>query len=79
MPQLEQLTGSAEQARAVVRLKSSKEKLDDLEAVIVALDEHTQALSIVEALGCSENKPPVIVLTNAKMAPAAYHTEQPSV
>jgi DNA-binding NtrC family response regulator len=61
--------------RASTRSRPSqilRRKLDDLEAVIVDLDEHTQALSIVEALGCSENKPPVIVLTNAKMAPAAY-------
>lgn len=62
--------------RASTRSRPSQilqRKLDDLEAVIVDLDEHSQALSIVEALGCSENKPPVIVLTNAKMAPVAYH------
>jgi len=62
--------------RASTRSRPSqilRRKLDDLEAVIVDLDEHTQALSIVEALGCSENKPPVIVLTTAKMAPAAYY------
>jgi DNA-binding NtrC family response regulator len=49
-----------------------RRKMDDLDAVIVDLDEHSQALSIVEALGCSENKPPVIALTYAKMAPTAY-------
>lgn len=61
--------------RASTRSRPSqilRRKLGDLEAVIVDLDEHTQALSIVEALGCSENKPPVIVLTNSKMAPVAY-------
>ena len=46
--------------------------LGDAEAVVVDLDKHSQALSIVEALGSSENKPPVIVLTNAKMALVAY-------
>ena len=62
--------------RASTRSRPSqilRRNLGDLEAVIVDLDEHTQALSIVEALGCSENKPPVIVLTNSKMAPVAYH------
>lgn len=61
--------------RASTRSRPSqilRRKLGDLEAVIVDLDENTQALSIVEALGCSENKPPVIVLTNSKMAPVAY-------
>jgi hypothetical protein len=43
-----------------------RRKMDDLDAVIVDLDEHTQALSIVEALGCSENRPPVIVRQRRK-------------
>jgi DNA-binding NtrC family response regulator len=46
--------------------------LANIDAVIVDLDKHSQALSIVEALGCSENAPPVIVLTNTDMAPVAY-------
>jgi DNA-binding response OmpR family regulator len=47
--------------------------MNDLDAVIVDLDQHSQALSTIEGLGCTENKPPVIVLTNSKMAPVAYH------
>ena len=46
--------------------------LKNIDAVIVDLDEHGHALAIVEALGCRENAPPVIALTNSKMAPLAY-------
>jgi DNA-binding NtrC family response regulator len=45
--------------------------LDDADAVIVNLDEHSQALCIIEELGCSADMPPVIVLTTSKMAPVA--------
>jgi DNA-binding response OmpR family regulator len=47
--------------------------LKNIDAVIVDLDKHSQALSIVEALGSAENMPPVIVLTDPKMSPVAYH------
>jgi DNA-binding response OmpR family regulator len=46
--------------------------LANIDAVIVDLDKHSQALSIVETLGCSENAPPVIVLSDPKMSPVAY-------
>lgn len=46
--------------------------LKNIDAVIVDLDKHSQALPIVEALGSGENMPPVIVLTDPKMSPAAY-------
>jgi DNA-binding NtrC family response regulator len=49
-----------------------RRNLANIDAVIVDLDKHSQALPIVEALGCSENMPPVIVLTSPKMAPAAH-------
>ena len=44
----------------------------DSDAVIIDLDNDGQSLGIVEALGCDENAPPVIVLTNPQMAPIAY-------
>lgn len=49
-----------------------RRNLKNIDAVIVDLDKHRRALSIVEALGCSENMPPVIVLSDPKMSPAAY-------
>lgn len=49
-----------------------RRNLKGIDAVIIDLDKHSQALSIVEALGCSENMPPVIVLTSPQMAPTAY-------
>ena len=49
-----------------------RRNLANIDAVIVDLDRHSQALSIVEALGCSENMPPVIVLTSPQMAATAY-------
>ena len=53
-------------------LQILRRNLANIDAVIVDLDEHSQALSIVEALGCSENMPPVIVLTSPQMATTAY-------
>jgi AmiR/NasT family two-component response regulator len=44
----------------------------DSDAVIIDLDNDGQPLGTVEALGCDENAPPVIVLTNPQMAPIAY-------
>lgn len=49
-----------------------RRNLANIDAVIVDLDLHSQALSIVEALGCSEDMPPVIVLTSPQIAPTAY-------
>jgi DNA-binding response OmpR family regulator len=49
-----------------------RRNLKNIDAVIVDLDKHSQALSIVEALGCSENMPPVIVLTSPQMAATGY-------
>ncbi|MGZ5002392.1 MAG: hypothetical protein ACXWBM_04295 [Chthoniobacterales bacterium] len=49
-----------------------RRKLKNIDAVIVDLDKHSQALSIVEALSSSENMPPVIVLTSPQMAETAY-------
>ncbi|HEU5245959.1 MAG TPA: hypothetical protein VFU09_02605 [Candidatus Udaeobacter sp.] len=45
--------------------------LDDTDAVIVDVDQHSHALSIIEELGCSEDIPPVIALTSSKLAPIA--------
>ena len=67
-----QLTACAAQARRVARCKSCDATWQTSMPVIVDLDEHSQALSIVEALGCSENMPPVIVLTSPQMATTAY-------
>lgn len=49
-----------------------RRKLKNTDAVIVDLDAHSQALPITEALGCSENMPPVIVLTSPQMSATAY-------
>lgn len=49
-----------------------RRSLKNIDAVIVDLDEHSQALSIVEALGSKEDTPPVIVLSDPKMLPVAY-------
>jgi DNA-binding response OmpR family regulator len=49
-----------------------RRNLKNIDAVIVDLDKHSQALPIMEALGCSENMPPVIVLTSPQMAATAY-------
>lgn len=49
-----------------------RRNLKNIHAVIVDLDKHSQALSIMEALGCSENMPPVIVLTSPRMTATAY-------
>jgi hypothetical protein len=51
-----------------------REGLDDTDAVIVDVDQHSRALSIVEELAYREDMPPVIVLTNSKMAPVASAT-----
>ena len=49
-----------------------RRKMKNIDAVIVDLDKHSQALSIVETLGSKEDTPPVIVLTDPKMSPMAY-------
>jgi DNA-binding response OmpR family regulator len=49
-----------------------RRNLANIDAVVVDLDKHSQALSIVEALGSSENMPPVIVLTSLQTAAMAY-------
>ena len=49
-----------------------RRNLKNVDAVIVDLDKHSQALPIIEALGCSENMPPVIVLTSLQTAAMAY-------
>jgi DNA-binding response OmpR family regulator len=49
-----------------------RRNLANIDAVIVDLDKHSQALSIVEELGCSEDMPPVIVLTSPQIAATAY-------
>jgi DNA-binding response OmpR family regulator len=61
--------------RASARSRPSqilRRNLKNIDAVIVDLEKHSQALSIVEALGCSEDMPPVIVLSDPKMSPLAY-------
>ena len=49
-----------------------RRNLKNIDAVLVDLDKYSNALPIVEALGCSENMPPVIVLTSPQMAATAY-------
>jgi DNA-binding response OmpR family regulator len=49
-----------------------RRNLKNIDAVIVDLGKHSQALPIMEAFGCSENMPPVIVLTSPQMAATAY-------
>lgn len=49
-----------------------RRSLKNIDAVIVDLDKHSQALSIVEALGSKEDTPPVIVLSDPKVSPVAY-------
>jgi DNA-binding response OmpR family regulator len=49
-----------------------RRNLASIDAVIVDLDKHSQALSIVGALGCRENMPPLIVLTSPQIAATAY-------
>jgi DNA-binding response OmpR family regulator len=60
--------------RASTRSRPSQilRRVKNIDAVIVDLDKHSQALPIVEALGSGENMPPVIVLTDLKMSPVAY-------
>ena len=49
-----------------------RRNLASIDAVIVDLDKHSHALSIVEALGSREDTPPVIVLSDPRMSPVAY-------
>ena len=49
-----------------------RRNLKKIDAVIVDLGKHSQALSIVESLGSKEDAPPVIVLSDPKMSPVAY-------
>ena len=61
--------------RASTRSRPSqilRRNLKNIDAVIVDLDKHSQALPIVEAFSSGENMPPVIVLTDPKMSPVAY-------